>query len=66
MKGFKTGNNKIQSRPRIRIVLKVGLGMIADARGVSKRTVQRAIVSGKLNPSDLMSVANYIMRLAEN
>lgn len=36
--------------------------MIADAKGVSKRTVQRAVKSGKLDVLDLKSIAEYVVR----
>jgi hypothetical protein len=58
--GFQAGNNEIQKRKRSRILLKIDLGMMADAAGVSKRTVQRATLKGKINMSDLKSVAKYI------
>ena len=59
---FKPGNNKIQSQKRTRILLKIDLDMIAKAKNVSKRTVQRSIKSGKLNPDDLKSIAHYILQ----
>jgi len=61
MGGFRVGNNEIQSRPRTRVLLKIDLKMIADAKGVSKKTVQRAIQKGIINMDDLRSVAGYIM-----
>lgn len=60
--GFETGNNKIQSQKRTRILLKIDLDMIASAKNVSKRTVHRAIKSGKFNPDDLKSIAHYILQ----
>jgi len=60
MKHFETGNNQAQSKPRSYVLLKIDLKMIAEARGVSKKTVTRAIKAGKLNPADLMSIARYI------
>lgn len=62
MNGFKTGNNEIQSRSRVRCLLKIDWQMIADAKGVSKRTVQRAYQAGKIDILDLRSVAEYITR----
>lgn len=62
MRHFILGNNEIQSKKRNRILLKVTWKMIADAKGVSKRTVQRAVKSGKLDVLDLKSIAEYVVR----
>lgn len=57
---FQKGNNEVQKRKRTRILLKIDLKMIADAKGVSKRTVRRAINTGKVDTNSLSSIINYI------
>ncbi|MCK4252692.1 hypothetical protein KAX97_14690 [candidate division WOR-3 bacterium] len=63
MKRFENGDTEIQSRSRVRCLLRIDWKMIADAKGVSKRTVQRAYQAGKIDILDLKSVvAEYITR----
>jgi len=59
-KGFKPGNNILQSQPRARYLLKISLKDIAKARKCHIDTVRRAVKAGKFDPERLESVAGYI------
>ena len=60
-KGFKAGDNKIQSKPRPRYVLRITLGDIAKARGCHVDTVKRHVKAGRFNPRNLLSITMYII-----
>ena len=59
---FMKGNNEYQSRSRTKIYLKITPQVLADARGVSRAAIHRAISRGILNPRNLVSIAKYILK----
>ena len=63
-RGFKQGDNRIQSEPRPRYVMRITLKDIAEARGCHIDTVRRAISSGKLDMNNLLSISQYVVRHA--
>ncbi len=47
--------------PRIRVIMKLTLQIIADARGVTKSAVKKAAERGKVDLLDIKSIAGYIL-----
>jgi len=59
---FIKGDNTYQTRPRHKVYIKVTPLLIADASGVTRGAVHKAIERGVLDPVDLVSVARYITK----
>ena len=60
--GFKKGDNTYQSRKRTKVYLKITPQVLADARGVLRGAIHKAISRGILDPTDLLSIAKYILK----
>jgi len=58
---FIKGNNAQQKLSRVKIYLKITPQVIADAKGVTRSAIHKAIYRGILNPSNLISIAKYIL-----
>ena len=59
---FIKGDNTYQKRKRAKVYLKITPQVIADARGVTRGAIHRAISRGTLDPRDLESIARYILK----
>jgi len=60
---FIEGNNEYQKRNRTKIYLKITPQVLADARGVSKAAIHRAISRKILDPRDIVSIARYVLKV---
>ena len=59
---FTKGHTKSKGQ-RQRIIMQITLQAIADARGVTKAAVKKAVERKKLDLSDIKSIAKYIIKL---
>ena len=57
---FTKGHTKSRGK-RVRIIMKITFQLIADARGISKAGVRKAVERGNLDLLDIKSIAKYIL-----